>query len=377
MGESAERYEEYQYDVTKGLVDCKGFFGEYGGYHETDPQVRQVLDKFTRDYLSLKESEHFVQQLRSLQRHWLGRPTPLCFAHNLSAKLGGVQIYLKREDLAHTGAHKINHCLGEALLAKMMGRKRIITDTASGTHGICLSSAAARMGLECTIYVGENDWQPQLANIRTMQVFGTKVVSVSEGRKDLKAASDRAFQEFIKDSDEVFLAWSTIAGPQPFPTIVKDLQAVVGEEAREQMQAMAGQLPDHVVASVAGGSNALGIFQSFLTDDAVKLHAVEPEVTTDDNAVNLGNPGAGYLESFALLHDIQYEAVGAEEAAAAFLELARTEGILPAYEASYAIAHAMRLAKRCTPDTVVLVNLSGRAQVNEIDKAVTTAGVNL
>lgn len=362
---------EYQYpfDVTKRFPDCKGLFGEYGGF-TPDPRDQEVFDSFTKEHLVVKDSPAFAQQLQQLQRHWLGRPTPMYHAQNLSEKLGGAQIYLKREDLTHTGAHKINHCLGQSLLAKMMGRKRIITDTASGTHGICLATAAARMGLECVVYVGENDWEPQLQSIHIMQALGAKVESVKTGQKNLKEAAERALREFLEDPMNVFLGWSTIAGPQPFPNLVRDFQAVVGDEAREQIKAMVETLPQHVVASVAGGSNALGIFQSFLSDQEVELYAVEPEMPNDGNSVNLGNPGAGYMESFTATRNVHSETVTPEDAAAAFIELSRMEGIMPAWESTFALAHAIRLAKKCNTDEVILVNLSGRGHVYEVEKSI-------
>lgn len=361
------------YDVTKGFVDCKGFFGEYGGFAESDPVTAAILNDFTQEYLETKDNEDFLQEVRSLQRHWLGRPTPIYHARGLSSELGGAQIYLKREDLAHTGAHKVNHCLGEALLAKKMGKSRIISET-SGMHGICLASAAAVVGLKCEVYVGELDWEDRKDDINKMRLMGARVIKVTTGQRNLKEAADKVFDIFINDSANTFYAYSTIAGPQPFPTIVKDFQAIVGEEAREQIQTVAGRLPDHVCGCVAGGSNALGIFQCFLTDDEVKLHAVDPEVNTD--AVNLGNPGAGYLESFALLHDINYVVASLQEAATSFVDLSRCDGIMPNWESCYALTQAIRLAPECDKDAIILVNLSGRATPGDVAKALKHSGLD-
>eukprot|EP00906_Rhabdomonas_costata_P027917 RCo039630 len=357
---------EELYDPTKGFVDCKGPFGEYGGYHDSDPRVSGILTELSTQYLAAKESDAFQKEMRRLQRQWLGRPTPMYHARALSKKLGGGQLFLKREDLTHTGSHKSNHCLGEAVLAKVMGRTRIVTDTASGTQGVCIAAASSAVGLPCTVYIGENDWDSHIDPIQKMRLFGATVVKVTTGRKNLKEAADRAFQELLADPANVFYAWSTIAGPQPFPTIVKDLQAVVGDEARQQLVQATGRLPDHVVCSVAGGSNAMGLFQSFLTDDNIQLHAVEPELSSDGNAVNLGNPGAGYIESFSLLHEINYVGVSQAEAAAACVELCRTEGIMPAWESVYALAHAIKLAPQCKPSDIILVNLSGRGDSDEV-----------
>jgi tryptophan synthase beta chain len=363
---------DLEFDVRKGFVECKGFFGEYGG-SQPDSTTAKILDDLTKEYLVTKDNEQFLSELQTLYEGWLGRPTPIYHAKGLSRELGGGQIYLKREDLAHTGVHKINHCLGEALLAKHMGRRRIVSETA-GSHGLCLASAAACVGLKCEIYVGENDWAAQKSNITKMRMMGAQVIKVTSGAKGLKEAADKVWEIFLDDSENTFYAFSTIAGPQPFPTFVKDLQAIVGEEAKEQMVKTTGRLPDHVYSSVGGGSNALGIFQCFLTDEEVKLYAVDPEVSQSENTVNLGNPGTGYLENFALLHEVKYVSASAKEAANAVLDLSRYDGIQPNWESAYALSQAIKLAPTCRPDEVILVHLSGRADAGDLEKAMMYSG---
>lgn len=279
---------------------------------------------------------------------------------------------MKREDLSHTGIHKINHCLGEALLAKHMNKRRIVTETC-GLHGICLASAAACVGIPCEIYIGANDWEARKSDILKMRMMGAKVIKVSTGAKNLKEAADKAFDIFINDAANTFYAYSSIAGPQPFPNIVKDLQAVVGEEAREQIQTLTGRLPHHVCGCVAGGSNALGIFQSFLIDDEVKLHAIDHELPAE-NAVNLANPGAEYMKSFTMLRDINYAAASAKEAAEAFLLLSKHEGIMPNWEACYALTQAIKLARQGEKNEIILVSLSGRADSGDVAKALKHGG---
>eukprot|EP00993_Chasmostoma_nieuportense_P001604 NODE_2470_length_1168_cov_2.789625_g2354_i0.p1 GENE.NODE_2470_length_1168_cov_2.789625_g2354_i0~~NODE_2470_length_1168_cov_2.789625_g2354_i0.p1 ORF type:complete len:365 (-),score=101.77 NODE_2470_length_1168_cov_2.789625_g2354_i0:47-1141(-) len=357
---------DYRFDGA-GLVECKGWYGQFGGC-DANPQQQKILDELTEKYLVLKEDPSFQQELRQLQHQWAGRPTPIYHAKGLSKSLQGGQIYLKREDLIHTGAHKVNHCLEEALLAKQLGKRRIITETA-GVHGLCLAAAAACTGLECEIYIGGDDWDALEATRMQMELMGAKLVRVDTGKRNLKEATDRAFQVFIEDPEHTFYGFSSIAGPQPFPTIVKDSQAIVGEEAREQILSVAQKLPEHVCGCVAGGSNALGIFQCFLTDDDVKLYAVEPELASSDNAVVLGKPGAGYLDSFALLHEIHSVSVPESMVAAAFLQLARCDGIIPNWESCYALAHGIQLAKTTQPEEIILVNLSGRGTPADVQKA--------
>jgi len=358
--------------ITIGsFADCRGPFGQFG--FEANPQTIATLNKFRDEYVATRDSEAFNKILSSLCRHWLGRPTPIYHARKLSREVGGGQIYLKREDLSHTGIHKINHCLGEALLAKYMNKQRVITET-SGSHGICLASAAACVGVQCEIYIGANDWEARQADIVKMRMMGAKVIKVSEGLKNLKAAADKVFDVFIKDAEHTFYAYSTIAGPQPFPNIVKDLQAVVGEEAREQIHTLTGKLPNHVCGCVAGGSNALGIFQSFLTDDEVKLHAIDHELPVD-NAVNLANPGAEYMRGFTMLRDVNYVVASPTEAADAFVMLAKQEGILPNWEAAYALAQGIKLAAQATKDEIILVNLSGRADAGDVAKALASSSM--
>eukprot|EP00667_Euglena_gracilis_P008187 EG_transcript_8284 len=364
-------FDERQLDITIGsFAECRGPFGQFG--FEANPQTTRILEQFRNEYVTTRDSDTFLRAFGSLCRHWLGRPTPLYFAKRLSNEIGGGQIYLKREDLLNTGIHKINHCLGEALLAKHMNKRRIVTET-SGMHGICLAHAAACVGVDCEIYIGANDWEARRADIVKMRMMGAKVIKISTGTKNLKEAADKAFDVFINDSENTFYAYSTIAGPQPFPNIVKDLQAIVGEEAREQIETVTGRSPHHVCGCVAGGSNALGIFQSFLTDDDVRLHAVDHELPSD-NAVNLANPGAEYMKGFTMLRDINFVAASTKEAADAFLLLSKHEGIMPNWEAAYALAHAIKLAAQGNKDEIILVSLSGRADQGDINKVLQYGG---
>eukprot|EP01004_Peranema_trichophorum_P003497 NODE_2483_length_1571_cov_54.064227_g2138_i0.p1 GENE.NODE_2483_length_1571_cov_54.064227_g2138_i0~~NODE_2483_length_1571_cov_54.064227_g2138_i0.p1 ORF type:complete len:390 (-),score=71.05 NODE_2483_length_1571_cov_54.064227_g2138_i0:345-1514(-) len=353
-------------DPTRGFPEYKGFFGEYGGY-SCQPKVQEALDKVTSEYLGIKESPEFLDELQELQKRWVGRPTPVWVAEGLSKALGGALIVLKREDLAHTGSHKINHCLGEALVAKKLGKKKIVTET-SGIHGVCLAAAAACLGVSCQIFVGSADWEAQQGNITRMKILGAEVTKVEDGKGTLKEASDKAFETFTHDPDTIFYAISTIAGPLPFPTMVKEFQAVVGQEARQQVLTLTGKLPNHVCGSVAGGSNALGIFQSFLGDEEVNLYAVEPEVLVD-NSVILGAPGEGYMDCIGFLHEINYITVTQQEAAEAFVLLSRHDGIMPNWESCFALAHAISLAKQKSKEEVILVNLAGRAETNDVQKA--------
>jgi len=252
------------------IPDREGYFGEYGGRYVPDLLIK-ILEEITQAYYKAKADPSFRDELADLYRHYVGRPSPVFYAKNLTRKLGGARIYLKREDLNHTGAHKINHCLGEALLAKRMGKKKIIAETGAGQHGVALATAAALVGLECDIYMGEVDIEKEHPNVVRMKILGAKVIPVSSGLKTLKEAVDGALQAYAQDPISQFYAIGSVVGPHPFPMMVRDFQRIVGEEAREQFLQMTGKLPNYLVACVGGGSNAIGLFSAFLDDEAVEM----------------------------------------------------------------------------------------------------------
>ncbi|HDS01539.1 MAG TPA: tryptophan synthase subunit beta [candidate division Zixibacteria bacterium] len=376
--------------------DNKGYFGEYGGRYVPEILI-EILDEITTAYLNLKDQKGFKEELSYLYRHYVGRPSPVFYAQNLSARLGGAKIYLKREDLNHTGAHKINHCLGEALIAKKMGKKKIIAETGAGQHGVALATAAAIVGLECEIYMGEVDMAKEAPNVTRMRILGTNVVPVGFGLKTLKEAVDAAFEAYMKDPVDQFYAIGSVVGPHPFPMMVRDFQQVVGEEAMVQFMELTGRLPDNLVACVGGGSNAIGLFSAFLDEDRVEMYGVEPAglsfkkgehaatltlgspgmihgfkcyLLQDDQgrplpvysiASGLDYPGVGPQHSY--LKDIgrvQYKTINDKEALDAFFTLSREEGIIPALESAHAVAYAIKMAPDLDQDKTILVNLSGR-----------------
>ena len=367
---------------TLNMPDDKGFFGEYGGSFVPE-QLQRVMDEVTAEYEKAAEDPDFIQQLADLNEHYTGRPSPVFYARNLSRELGGAQIYLKREDLNHTGAHKINHCLGEVLLAKRMGKKKVIAETGAGQHGVALATAAALLGLECDIYMGEIDVMKEAPNVSRMKILGAKVIPVKSGTRTLKDAVDAAFKAYLADPVTQIYCIGSVVGPHPFPMMVRDFQSVIGVEARRQIVSMTGRLPDNVVACVGGGSNAMGIFSAFIDDKDVKLYGVEPAgmglesgshaasltmgspgllhgfktiMIQDDNgqplpvysiASGLDYPGTGPQHCF--LHDIkrvEYTTITDREAVEAFYALSRMEGIIPALESSHAVAYAVKLGTR-------------------------------
>ena len=383
-------------EKTASLPDDKGYFGEYGGSF-IPPQLQEVMDEITDSYLKIRKSVEFKNELARLNRHYTGRPSPVYHAQRLSELTGGAQIYFKREDLNHTGAHKINHCLGEALLAKKMGKKKLIAETGAGQHGVALATAAALLGLECEIHMGEVDIQKEHPNVIRMKILGAKVVPVTFGLRTLKEAVDSAFTAYLRDPVTQFYAIGSVVGPHPFPMMVRDFQQVVGEEARGQFIEMTGSLPDNLAACVGGGSNAIGLFSAFLDDPGVDIHGVEPSgrgFKDGEHAatVTLGKPGVIHGFRCYLLQDekgepapvhsiasgldypgvgpqhsylkdigrVNYHTVSDIEAVEAFRTLSRTEGIIPALESSHAVAYAMKLAKELGTDDSILVNLSGR-----------------
>ena len=378
------------------LPDEAGFFGEYGGSFIPEA-LSKVMADITKAYEEIRKDPEFIQELAYLYKHFVGRPSPLFYARNLSKKLGGAQIYLKREDLNHTGAHKINHCLGEALLAKKMGKKKIIAETGAGQHGVALATAAVLVGLECDIYMGEIDVAKESPNVTRMKILGANVIPVDRGTKTLKDAVDAAFEAYLEDPDGQLYAIGSVVGPHPFPMMVRDFQRVIGIEAREQFLEMTGRLPDNVVACVGGGSNAIGMFTEFLEDDSVQIFGVEPGGRSFEDGehaatLTLGTPGEihgfkcyllqdkegeplpvhsiasgldypGVGPQHSLLKDlgrVQYATANDRECIDAFFELSRTEGIIPALESAHAMAFAEKLARKLPEEATILVNLSGR-----------------
>ncbi len=378
------------------LPDQNGYFGEYGG--QIIPEfLAKVMNEINDAYIKICGNADFQSELASLYQHYVGRPSPIYHAKRLSAAAGGAQIYLKREDLNHTGAHKINHCLGEALLAKYMGKKKVIAETGAGQHGVALATACALLGLPCEIHMGEVDIKKEHPNVVKMKILGAKVVSVSRGTATLKDAVDSAFEELLKDPQNFFYAIGSVVGPHPFPMMVRDFQSIVGREARAQMLEMTGRLPDYVVACVGGGSNAMGIFTAFLQDLEVKLVGVEPAglgLHTKDHAATLTQGVRGQLHGFkcyvlqdekgeplpvysiasgldypgvgpqhCLLKDIkraEYHSCTDNECLDMFIKMSRMEGIVPALESAHAAAYAAKLAATLPVSCNILVNLSGR-----------------
>ena len=384
-----------------------GYFEEYGGAY-LPPELEKEMKKIADAYFAISKSHKFISELRSIRKHYQGRPTPVYFCGRLSEKYGG-RIYLKREDLNHSGAHKLNHCMGEALLAKYLGKKKLIAETGAGQHGVALATAAAYFGLECEIHMGEVDMAKEHPNVVRMNILGAKVVPVSKGLKTLKEAVDSAFETYLKDSENSIYCIGSVVGPHPFPMMVRDFQKVVGVESREQFYEMTGEMPDSVVACVGGGSNAMGIFSGFLDDENIELYGVEPGgrgTKSGDNAATMTYGKAGIIHGFKcyLLQDeeggpgpvysvasgldypgvgpehsmlkdtgrVKYDVVTDKEAMDAFFELSRMEGIIPALESAHALAYAIKLAKE-GPRTSILVNMSGRGD-KDIDYVVENYG---
>jgi tryptophan synthase beta chain len=384
--------------------DARGHFGAYGGRYVAEA-LMAVIEEVTAAYDKVRNDREFLDTLDKLQTHYTGRPSPLYEAERLSAHAGGARIFLKREDLNHTGSHKINNVLGQALLARRMGKTRVIAETGAGQHGVATATACALLGLECVIYMGAVDTRRQALNVARMRLLGAEVVSVESGSQTLKDAINEAVRDWVTNADRTYYCFGTAAGPHPFPTMVRDFQRIVGLETRTQIQQMAGRLPDAVVACVGGGSNAIGIFHAFLDDPAVRLIGYEAGgdgVGTGRHAATFtgGSPGAfqgsfSYLlqdddgqtiESHSISAGLDYPGVGPEhawlretgraeyrpitdtEAMAAFGILCRTEGIIPAIESAHAVAGALQLAAELGPGKIIVVNLSGRG-----DKDVETA----
>ena len=384
--------------------DARGHFGVFGGRYVPEA-LMAVIEEVTAAYEKARTDQTFLDELDRLQTHYAGRPSPLYEASRLSGHAGGARIFLKREDLNHTGSHKINNVLGQALLAKQMGKTRVIAETGAGQHGVATATACALLGLECVIYMGAVDTARQALNVARMRLLGAEVVSVQSGSKTLKDAINDAFRDWVTNADRTYYCFGTAAGPHPFPLMVRDFQRVIGLEARAQMLAQAGRLPDAVTACVGGGSNAIGIFHAFIDDPAVRLIGFEAAgdgVETGRHAATFtgGSPGAfqgsySYLlqnddgqtiESHSISAGLDYPGVGPEhaflkeigrteyrpiadvEAMDAFRLLCRLEGIIPAIESAHAVAGAVKLAAELGPESIILINLSGRG-----DKDVETA----
>ena len=379
---------------TKATPTKDGYFGKYGGAY-IPPQLVEEFEKISTAYHAICKSSKFIHELRRIRKEFQGRPTPVTHCERLSTSIGNCQIYLKREDLNHTGAHKLNHCMGEGLLAKFLGKKKIIAETGAGQHGVALATAAAYFGLECDIYMGEVDIAKQAPNVAKMKLLGTKVIPVSHGLKTLKEAVDAAFEAYMNEFEDTIYCIGSVVGPHPFPMMVRDFQAIVGIEARSQFVEMTGDLPDAIVACVGGGSNAIGIMSAFL-NDPVKLYGVEPlgiGTKVGEHAASLTYGKEGVMHGFnsimlqnekgepspvysiasgldypsvgpehAYLKDIgrvEYKTATDDETIDAFSTLSKLEGIIPALESAHAIAYAMKLAKEMGTGTI-LVNCSGR-----------------
>ncbi|MBN1541961.1 tryptophan synthase subunit beta [candidate division KSB1 bacterium] len=395
-------------DYFKAFPDNKGLYGEFGGSY-IPPELQKEMDKITDAYYSISKSHQFISELRNIRKHFQGRPTPVYFAKRLSDEYGG-RIYLKREDLNHTGAHKLNHCMGEALLANYMGKKKLIAETGAGQHGVALATAAAYFGLECEIHMGEVDIVKEHPNVVRMQILGAKVVPVSHGLRTLKEAVDSAFQAYLKDPITALYCIGSVVGPHPFPMMVRDFQRVVGVEAREQFYEMTGEMPDNVVACVGGGSNAMGIFSAFLDESDCTLYGVEPlglSAKKGEHAATLtyGKPGVIHGFRCYLLQDengepapvysiasgldypgvgpehsmfrdqkrVEYVSISDDECLDAFFALSKKEGIIPALESAHAVAFAFKLAQEKLRQSI-LVNLSGRGD-KDIDFVVEKYGL--
>jgi tryptophan synthase beta chain len=376
--------------------DENGFFGEHGGQFIPEHLIA-IMNEIRDSYFEIRDSKEFQEELQKLNKHYVGRPSPIYHAEKLSKIYGGAQIYLKREDLNHTGAHKINHCLGEALLAKFMGKKKVIAETGAGQHGVALATACALLGIECEIHMGVIDIKKERPNVVKMKILGATVVPVTRGTQTLKDAVDSAFEELLSDPENCFYAIGSVVGPHPFPMMVRDFQSIVGKEAHEQFIEMTGGLPDYVIACVGGGSNAMGIFSGFLNDKEVRLVGVEPAghgLDTDKHAATMAKGTKGMIHGFkcyvlqdaegeplpvhsiasgldypgvgpqhCMLKDIEraeYTSATDKECLDMFMELSQVEGIIPALESAHAVAYAAKLAATLPKDKRILVNLSGR-----------------
>ena len=393
----------------KHYPDANGYFGKYGGSYLT-PELQNAMNEIRDAYFTICKSRKFVAELRRIRKEFQGRPTPISHLERLSDSIGnGVQLYAKREDLNHTGAHKLNHCMGEALLAKYMGKKKAIAETGAGQHGVALATAAAYFGLECDIYMGAVDIKKQAPNVARMKILGANVIEVTHGLQTLKEAVDAAFDAYCREHETAIYCIGSVLGPHPFPLMVRDFQSVVGIEAREQFVGMTGELPDAVVACVGGGSNAMGIFSGFL-NDPVDIYGIEPlgrGTTLGDHAASLKYGTEGIMHGFnsimlkdengepapvysvasgldypssgpehAFLQDVgrvKYDVINDEETIDAFFKLSRMEGIIPAIESAHAVAYGIKLAHKMGKGSI-LINLSGRGD-KDMDYVIENFGI--
>lgn len=392
--------------MSSEFKKADGFFGEFGGRFVPD-ELNPVLENLKRAYEKHRNNPDFINELNYFLREYVGRPNPLYYAENLSKKLGGAKIYLKREDLNHTGAHKINNCIGQALLAKRMGKKRIIAETGAGQHGVATATACALLNMECIVYMGEIDIERQKLNVFRMELLGAKVIAVKTGTKTLKDAVDEALKDLVQNNESTFYMLGSAVGPDPYPTIVRDFQSIIGKEAREQIIKKENRLPDYLIACIGGGSNSIGLFYPFLDDKEVKIIGVEPGgkgpsignnaaplsfgkpglihgfkcyMLTDEKgeiskthsiAAGLDYPGVGPEHSYLKeIKRVNYLTINDDEAVEAFNTLAQIEGIIPALESSHAVAQAIKLAPTLDKDQIIIVNLSGRGDkdVSQIAK---------
>ena len=392
---------------TRRDPDARGYFGEFGGRFVPETLVAPV-EELERAYFAARDDAQFHTELDRLLRHYVGRPTPVCEARRLSEASGGARIFLKREDLAHTGAHKINNALGQALLAVAMGKHRIVAETGAGQHGVATATACALLGQECHVYMGAEDMDRQALNVFRMRLLGAEVCRVDAGSRTLKDAINEAMRDWVTNVGDTYYLLGSVLGPHPYPLMVREFQSVIGREARSQIVELAGRLPDAIVACVGGGSNAMGMFDAFILDRGVRLIGVEAggeQIARGRHAARFAGGSAGVLQgtrtfilqdedgNIELTHSISagldYAAVGPEhawlraigraeyahvtdaDALEAFQSLAQLEGILPALESAHAIAYAGRLARELGPSAIVLVNLSGRGDkdVQTVEKA--------
>ncbi|MBD3634572.1 MAG: tryptophan synthase subunit beta [Methylophaga sp.] len=403
--------EQHIHDYFKNFPDSRGHFGPYGGRFVGETLMGAIYE-LEQAYQQYRDDPDFLAEMDKDLSTFVGRPSPLYLAENWSQKLGGAQIYLKREDLNHTGAHKVNNTIGQALLAKRMGKNRIIAETGAGQHGVATATVAARLGMECVVYMGAEDVERQAQNVYRMKLLGAKVVPVESGSRTLKDALNEALRDWVTNVDDTFYIIGTVAGPHPYPAMVRDFQSVIGREAKQQVMEKTGKLPDALLACIGGGSNAIGLFYPFIEDESVAMYGVEGaghgiETGQHSAPLSAGIPGILHgnrtylmqdengeiIETHSISAGLDYPGVGPEhawlkdigranyvsvtddEALAAFHELTRTEGIIPALESSHALAYASKLAPTMSSDQTLVINLSGRGD-KDMHTVAAMAGLN-
>lgn len=387
----------------------KGYFGEFGGSFVSS-QIQEELNKIEKQYLLLKRNKEFKKELKFLQKYYQGRPTPLYYCSKLTKEVGGAKIYLKREDLNHTGAHKINHAIGEALLAKYLNKTKIIAETGAGQHGVAIATVCAMLGLKCEVHMGQIDIHKQRTNVEKMKLLGAEVISVNKGSCSLKDAAKSALESYAKQLDTSIYCIGSVVGPHPFPTIVKDFQSVIGKEVKKQLKKLENKKPDYIVACVGGGSNAIGIFNEFIKDKEVNLIGVEAlgkgeGIGENSATIKFGVTDVfdGYktkvikdlsgcvAEAYSIASGLDYPGVGPEhaylnqikrvkyttiddvECLSAFYKLTKLEGIIPALESAHAVAYGIKLARKLDKEKIVVINLSGRGD-KDVDYVLSLRG---